>query len=339
MLAGISHTDEMQRWVFPQVARVVAAVILPAMRKKTGIKLVTAGANFGEVVTEVDVSASHALLYGGIPGVEGLAGRYPGSFTEEQDSPDRRMATEIYMVDPLDGSGDLAKSVRTDQVISPTVLITKLCRESPNEPFLPVAGMIYHVLGQFALISEGRQVCFATEEEGSVRIMGVRPIRDRQKGQIRYNRRIYYPQSLFDERFTELLYELGIDAVQVPTGGAGLQALQVFRSLVEPVGKLEAFTALEPMNISFNCQPDWKVWDTAPTQAIARALDQTGGNVRLEVDIFGEQLTANAAAVSPKEMWHRAGTVFTASREIESKLVGAALRFRAEIGDLLSISY
>ena len=161
----VSDLDEMIH-MFENVARVNLAVISPQFAKKTGIQIVSEGANLGEVVTELDVKSSKFLLDGGLDGVEGIRASYPGSFSEEDDSPERQNALTIYQIDPMDGSGDFKKSHGTDEVIGPTILVSKLSRSDMHHPFEVQSGMIFDAREQYALISDGQRVIMLRYNDG-----------------------------------------------------------------------------------------------------------------------------------------------------------------------------
>ena len=81
--------------VLERVAQVNRAVTLPFIQKKTGLQVVSQGADHGMIVTEADLNVSKSLL-------APLRDDYPGSFSEEDDSPQRLKSTELYQVDPID---------------------------------------------------------------------------------------------------------------------------------------------------------------------------------------------------------------------------------------------
>ena len=84
------------------------------------------------IVTEADKKVSQYLLDGGIQGIAGVRKQYPGSFSEEDDSPERLQVAEIYQIDPIDGTGDMVDTYKSSNVKGPTTLVSKLIRESPN---------------------------------------------------------------------------------------------------------------------------------------------------------------------------------------------------------------
>jgi hypothetical protein len=356
--------------VLGSVARVNRAVTRPFIEKKTGLKIVSEGKNFGEIVTVADVGISEALLDGSPKlGVSGLRSRYPGSFSEEQDSPERTTSLAIYEVDPLDGTGDFKKTYGSRNVIPPTTLVTKLERKNVNDPFVPVAGLIFEIVHEYVLVSDGEEVgFFAMTEDGNVERI---PFNfafgeawwtgDSETGAmpVRLNRRESYFQYNFDLAFARFLPYDGSRVTQVRVGGAGMQALHVFRNYVVPVkpvlgqpawSAVTAFLNLNPIDISFNCQPDWKTWDTDPAIPIATAIAKEhrraehGSDFCKEPffagDIYGNPLTANAAAPTTKDMWHRTGTVLTTSDQLSWALCSQAKRFERETKRrLLDIDY
>jgi hypothetical protein len=296
----------MVNWVLPQVIAVNRAVTRPVIEKKTGLKVVSSGEDFGQIVTNVDIGVSNALLNGGIQGVEGLRSRYPGSFSEEQDSPVRRSSLEIYEVDPIDGTGDFQKTYNTPSVMSPTTLVTKLIRESVDDPFRPVAGMIFEIVNQYAIIGDGTSTgLFVAGKDGVVQIPIQKIPPSDVKVPLRINRRFSYPQDVYDNEFPKFLESYLYNVQQVAVGGAGMQALQFFRSIFEPADSgAEAFSALKKIDVIFNCQPDWKTWDTDPAMVIARAWDCVLLD-NIENNYFVSP--PNAAAEKMTDMWHRHG--------------------------------
>ena len=75
--------------IVERLVRVNRAVTRPFIQKKTGLEVVAEGQNFGEIVTNADIGISNALLNGGVPGVPGFRSTHPGSFSEEDDTPER----------------------------------------------------------------------------------------------------------------------------------------------------------------------------------------------------------------------------------------------------------
>ena len=70
--------------------------------------------------------------------------------TDEKRAEARANAKTIWMLDPLDGTGDLKKNN-----ISPTVLLTLLHRDELNRLFNAVATIIIDPIGRIAVISDG----------------------------------------------------------------------------------------------------------------------------------------------------------------------------------------
>lgn len=365
----MDNYGEMVNVVLPWVAKVNRAITWPVLQKKTGMDVVSAGKNFGEIQTNLDVGISKALLDGAPKlGISGLCAMYPGSFSEEQDSLERMKSLVIYEVDPLDGTGDLKKTYQTNNVMSPTTLITKLERKSVADPFAPVAGMIFEVLNEYALVSDGHRLGLykiaangATERtpfdfwwSGDERTGHFKT----ERSVVHLNRRYSYPQNNYDIEFKKFCDEIRLPIIQVPVGGAGMQALQFFRQYINPPeGKLIAFEKLEGIDMIFNCQPDWKTWDTDPANIIAEAIanrDQVCMELRgfkndknklfgwpkLDKDILGKPLTANAAAPDLKGMWHCSGCIMAVSYLLERRMLNVAGEFMGATGkNLLEINY
>ena len=359
------HYDEMVNVVLPWVTRVNRMITWPVIRKKMGIEIVSKGRNFGEIQTDLDIGISQVLLDGAPKlDIAGLRSMYPGSFSEEQDSLERTTALTIYEVDPLDGTGDFKKTHQTTNVIPPTTLVAKLERGSVNDLFVPVAGMIFEILNEYALVGDESKIgLYKIMPDGSIKNIPFEFEWHEEKltghhlagnSVVRLNRRHAYPQYNFDVAFKEFCDKSRWGVIQIPTGGAGLQALQFFRQYIHPTkGTLTAFEKLEELDVVFNCQPDWKTWDTDPSQVIARAIakqnyEQCKSRVytedyrrpRLETNIFSHPLAANATAVSLKDMWHRSGCIMTGDRTLEDCMLQAADEFMKITGkNLLEINY
>lgn len=356
----MEQVQRMVEEVFPLVVH-AARTALRAKLQSKGITVVSQGRDLGEIVTDMDLDASRLLLEGDGLRFPGLRSTHPGSFSEEQDSPMRREARTLYEVDPCDGTGDAVKTkdAEPDKVMSPTVLVTFLARNWAYEPFRPVAGMIYHVLGEFAVIGGEGQVFvgYAHEDRTFMEVphrvnMGtawhdLRPLR--------IGRRAAYPQKVAHESFLPFLCEwyeerrMGpspwpwVEVVEVPVGGAGLQALQLLRSVItlDDRGAIPAWHNLEPIDIIWNTQPDWKTWDTDPIEAIAEAL-----GFPLRPTDVGGQLTwnTNASAALLSDMHHRNGWVLAANPIVQQGVLITAAEWGSGgrghlLGDLLKKDY
>ena len=339
---------EMVEWTLPQVVRINRAITKPVIKKRTGLKIVSEGESFGAIVTNVDIGASQALLEGNIPGVAGLRSLYPGSFSEEQDSPERITACNIYEVDPLDGTGDFKKTYDASVIMPPTTLVTKLKRKDSGEPYTPVVSLIFETVHEYGLVSDGTRIGFFTvTPEGEIYEVPCRLIKyDRPFDlslPIFINRRPAYPQQCFDTKFVPYLREhFRLDIRQVSVGGAGMQALHLFRNYIEPSQQdCPAFHKLKPLTISFNAQPDWKTWDTDPADVIAKAI-----GLPERTTIFGEKISdhaskkkENAAATNLKDMWHPKGCVLSTDGYLQ-QLICQIAKIVPNFGDnLLTIDY
>lgn len=345
--------------VFPQVVRAARTAVRAKLLAK-GVTVVNQGSDLGEIVTDMDLDASRLLLEGDGRRFPGLRAAHPGSFSEEQDSPMRLEALALYEVDPCDGTGDAVKTKDAEpgKMMSPTVLVTFLVRNWAYEPFRPVAGLIYHVLGEFAVIGGEGQVLvgYADGDRNFVEVphrvnMGtswhdLRPLR--------IGRRTAYPQKVAHESFLPFLYEwyegkMGpspwpwVEVVEVPVGGAGFQALQLLRSVItiDDRGAVPAWDNLEPIDIIWNTQPDWKTWDTDPIQSIADAL-----GFSLRPTNVGGQLTlnTNASAALLSDMHHRSGWVLAANPVVQQGVLITAAEWGSGgsghlLGDLLKKDY
>ncbi len=307
-----------------RVAKVNRAVTLPYIQKKTRLRVVSQGKDHGMIVTEADLNVSSSLL-------QPLRQDYPGSFSEENDSPERLNSLTLYQVDPIDGTGDFVDTYQSPRITGPTTLASKLTRPSIGSFFMPVAGMIFDIAHEIALISDGAKIgLYKVREDRSVREIEYERLNPNPpvSGKIRINRRVSYPQLTFDGPFIDYLRKQGMDIERVNVGGAGIFALQVFRNFIEPKENLPGFSDLEKLTIGFNCQPDWKTWDTDPTEVIASVL-----NLPPRTDIYGYALTANASAGTLSDMHHKTGYVLSTDLDLRVVMTQNANSFRARNPD------
>ena len=190
--------------VLNNVFEVNRAVTRPFIEKKTGLQVVSEGEDLGSIVTEADKNVSLYLLDGGIKGIQGMRSKYSGSFSEEDDSPDRTSSKIIYQVDPIDGTGDFKLTYTSNKVIGPTTLVSKLVRKDIKEDFNPIGGIIFDTINQIALVSDGNQIgLYKVVENGEVQEV---PIERREFNpsfgdKLNINRRVCYPQLTFDGAF------------------------------------------------------------------------------------------------------------------------------------------
>lgn len=352
----MGRLDEMVEVVFPLVAY-AARTAVRAKLVSRGVEIVSAGRDLGEIVTDMDLDASRVLLDDGERRFRGLRSIYAGSFSEEQDSPMRREARALYEVDPCDGTGDAVatKDNDSDEVMSPTVLVTFLERGSVSSLFRPVVGLIYHVLGEFAVIGgEGRVLVGKADHDGRFvevahRVnMGItwhdfRPLRIGCR--TAYQQHVAHKSFLpFLEEQCESNYPLWpwCSVLVVPVGGAGLQALQLLRSVIslDDPDDIPAWTKLEQIDIIWNTQPDWKTWDTDPIEAIAAALGfplrPTSVDGRLVWD-------TNASNATLSDMHHKSGWVLAANPRVQQCVLITAADWgdggEHLLGDLLKKDY
>jgi len=291
------------------VAKVNQVVTLPYLEKKTGLQIIEKGQDHGMIVTEADRKVSQYLLEGGIENIPGIRTQYPGSFSEEDDTPERLQSTEIYQIDPLDGTGDMVDTYQGSRVVCPTTLVSKLERTSTDQNFTPVSGLIFEVLNQFALVSDGDRIGLYQFQDGKVKEIDYELTEHPFKifsEPIKINRRPSYPQLTFDGPFIDYLKSQGLNIEQTNMGGAGTFALQFFRNYIQPKQEIKGFSELEPLTIGFNAQPDWKTWDTDATEVIANAL-----NLPQRTDIYGNDLTANASRDTLQQMHHTRGYILS----------------------------
>jgi hypothetical protein len=313
--------------VLERVAKVNKAVTIPYLEGKYKLKIVDKGADHGQIVTGADLSVSKALL----DGPEGLRAQFPGSFSEESDCKERLSALDIYQVDPLDGTGDMVDTYQTPKPVGPTTLVSRLQREAVDRQFSAVGGLIYDVLSGMALVSDTKTVLLFNAKDHLIEVPyeQTEPAWKGRDQVVRINRRISYPQLTFDGPFMEYLRKNGFKIEQVPIGGAGTAAMQLFRNYIQPrADSGKAFTDLKPIDILFNAQPDWKTWDTDGTEVIADALKLPVCATNIYgTDRLGDK-GANACYPTLEEMHHKRGYVRSISRELHVAFTQDAKEFQ-----------
>ncbi len=318
--------------VLEDVARVNRAVTRPFIENKTGLKVVDEGEDHGMIVTEADKKVSLYLLDGGIEGIQGLRESYPGSFSEEDDSSKRLKGKTIYQVDPLDGTGDFKDTYESNNIIGPTTLVSKLQRNSLESKFSPVSGMIFDTLNEIALISDGKDIgLYKVDKDGKIKDIkyDVKEFNPPLDDKLMVNRRVCYPQLTFDGPFMDFLSKNGLNIERTIVGGAGTLGLQLFRNYIEPKEFVKGFSDLESISVLFNAQPDWKTWDTNPTDVIANAL-----GLPKRTDIYGGKLTENAANKELQDMHHTKGYVLSPNKELHNYFTEAAKEFQERNPDV-----
>lgn len=309
--------------VFPVVVAAVRRIHQPAMRS-LGFRVVSQTGDFGTIVTSVDLRASDVIL-NGLPDekIVGLAAHLPGSFSEEADNPSARQnALDIWVVDPMDGSGDAKKLG-----ISPTVLVTRFERKTISWAFRPTSALIYDVVGDYAIMTDGREVCLGqADQSGEFRGVPLERRSDVLSDQIwRAPRRLSYPQKSAHTIFPAFFLagtKIGWEGIEA--GGAGLQSLQFIKRLVKLVSResCPAFDALWEIDLLANFQPDWKIWDTGPMRVFATAF-----GLPKPVDIYGAPLDQDVDAPSLAQMVHKRGCIFAMSEQQLEKVTGVVHDF------------
>lgn len=316
--------ERLQQEVFPLVAATARLIHRPAFKK--GLTVVAHGDQLDNIVTDLDLSASDALL-NGIPelGLTGLATLLPGSFSEEHDDPRRRDALEIWQIDPMDGSGD-AKVIG----MSPTVLVTLLKRKFTSAWFQPVGALVYDVFGDYALVSDGYAVRLGVSGprgEWQSIYLDFTSSNWQVGNVIRLPHRIAYLQRNAHEAFPNFLRGKGYCLEQVLTGGAGYQTLQLMRSLVTPRHPIDcpAFYGIPSVHAIPNFQPDWKTWDVDPLMVLARAV------ARL-VSIWERMEPPNASYARDLKhgVVYTGGCMVAVTNELQKILMESAVEFGLE---------
>ncbi len=311
------------------VAKVNIAATLPYLEKKTGLTILDKGQDHGMIVTEADKNVSKYLLDGGIQGIPGIREKYPGSFSEEDDSSNRSNSLIIFQIDPIDGTGDMTDTYKSSKVISPSTLVSKLERKSTSEKFTPVSGLIFDVLNGFGLISDGKNIGLYKIEDDKIKEIEYERTEHPWKDEdtIKINRRVCYPQLTFDGPFMDYIKSRGLNVERnverVNVGGAGTFALQFFRNYIQPKRFVKGFSDLEIVTLMFNAQPDWKTWDTDPSEIIANNL-----TLPIRTDIYGAFLKANASAEKLSGMHHTKGYVLSPDNNLRIELTTLAEEFQ-----------
>lgn len=292
-----------------KVAIVNQAVTLPMLKQKTGMDVVSHGQDLGEIVTVADLKISQYLLNGGLEGVIGARQDFPGSFSEEDDTALRLGSTEIWQIDPMDGTGDTKATYQTDNVIGPTTLVSFLARDDTSRIFTPKCGMIFDIISGIAIISDGKEIQMSVVQGKKIKDVQfeIKDFNFQIDAGLRINKRETYPQENFDQHFIDELRSKGIKVEQIPVGGAGTIAMQFFRNYIEVTSdNAVAWNKLKDISLIFNAQPDHKTWDFRPTQMIAQALNLPEGT-----DIYGKNLMQNENAPELKDMHYTTGYVVT----------------------------
>jgi hypothetical protein len=179
----------------------------------------------------------------------------------------------------------MVDSYKGKKITGPTTLISKLGRNGLHDYFSPKAGLIFDIVHEIGLISDGVNVgLYKINVEGKVEDVKYELTRPTWKygDKVRINRRISYPQLTYDGAFMDYLRSNKIDVEIVPVGGAGIFAMQVFRNYIQPTSDNgKDFADLEKIDIGFNAQPDWKTWDTNPTDVLRMHLKCQKGRTYL----------------------------------------------------------
>jgi len=218
---------------------------------------------------------------------------FPGSYSEEEDprnaqgQPQRCQHDTLWVVDPVDGSGDRRAFDGQDRPAARGYsILAALVERGKTAAGLcarPAYGEIWHFLPR-----EIRR--FEVTGETLTRVPFTPPVRPAvERGVVRIGFRPAYPQTNFPQ---ELLHaasqHLGhgrrYEAVEV--GGAG----DAFSQLIE--GKLDLVVSGK--------KTDWKVWDTAP---FALALRTLGGRL---TDYHDSDLTRGPHDL---DQWHTGGVI------------------------------
>lgn len=181
--------------------------------------IVTNGENLADILTKADLKSQGMILDGSDEdGFAGLRQDLPYSVSEE-DTDEKRgearaNAKTIWMLDPLDGTGDLKK-----KNIAPTVLLTLLHREELNRLFNAVGTIIIDPIGRIAIISDGEYVKgFDYSGNGDAQDMELEWIFGKQIMGMHYPERTTYPQHNFQEFKLWLQNEKNIPLKNIPIG-------------------------------------------------------------------------------------------------------------------------
>ncbi len=312
--------------LIPNVVRVNREVTLPILAKKTGLRVISNADDETMVATDVDIGITSALLEG-LPGMEGLSTLYPGSFSEELDSPMRGSSKIVAELDPCDGTGDLKRTALSKNIIPSTLLLALLKRHAIGYAFDVVGGIIYNEVHEYGIASDGQETVLFSGKDGKVKEIPFEitspPVWGLCDEPLILTRRVNYPQLVYDGPFIKYLKKCGVNVKIINTGGAGMFALHLFRNFINPTGPgVEEFEKLPKISASFNCMPTWKTWDTDAAQIIGKAL-----GLPQMTDLFGRKLTANACNEKLDDMWHTQGTLMARDSHLQQTLIGVASSF------------
>ncbi len=312
-----------------KLALVNHEITRPILQAKTGMDIVSKGEDLSQIVTVVDQRVSKYLLDSGLQEFKfkGVRNTYPGSFSEEDDSKARLNALKLWQIDPMDGTGDAKATYKTDHLIGPTTLVSLLERESIDEPFSTIGGIIFDIVSGTAIISDGKEIIlYKFDEDNNLKEISYnRTQPDLNPNILRINKRITYPQYHFDEFCSLWLPEQDTQVVRVCVGGAGTLAMQFLRQYIEPTSDNGAFfKGLKPINIVANYQPDHKTWDLRPLEVMLKALDAPP-----IVDGFGSPLNQNEASPTLEDMYLTQGYVCAPSVELRNLITNQAKAFQA----------
>lgn len=241
-------------------------------------KEVSGSGDTGTVVLQSDLANSEYLL--------GVARKeYPGSFSEEDDPrfngglPSRLMHSNLWMVDPVDGTGDRKYGKPgTASGDGYSILSTFLARDSAE---IGIAvrpahnSAIVHAEGETSLVQLDSLLAHSL----------MRIIHPRRDGAVRVNVRPAYPKTHMPPDFWEYVEKFsGITFKEAEAGGAGDSLSRLL------LGNLDVVIARVG---------DWKAWDTGPFDKAIRSL---GGRM---TDGRGEKLRGYREV----DLWHRQGVI------------------------------
>lgn len=332
---GANNMQEL-RELLPVIWACSNVVLGPILNKKMGMTVVDAGADFWEIQTKQDLQLSELLI-------NSVCKRYPGSFSEEKDSPLRTGEKEIYQIDPMDGTWDVKHTLGLygndiSKLTPSTILISKLMRDNTEEDFKPKASIIFEMINNFAFISDWEETeiyKFSKEGEPTKVEFEKKSYIWTPDQWIDINRRSAYLQENYDHFIWQLSEKLWFDVRPKHVWWAWTFPLQLLANYIRTEEFIPWFSNLEPISIWFNAQPDWKTWDTDPSVPLLNTFW-----FNEFTDIKGKPLTQNASQKNLKsDLVHTSWVVMSDNKELAKMLTDQVIKFEERCGSILEKNY
>lgn len=207
-----------------------------------------------EAVTEADLEASRKLL-------EFMRRDFPGSYSEEEISPERWKHNLVWQVDPVDGTDEFCRGNERGFAITAALLEGN----SPNA-YRPVAGIIH--------LPALDRTWYGTEAGDLHYLLGEQECRlpDLDRTTLRAYVRASDPNDTVLDAYKKLAQKLSLDLEIVEGGGAGSAI----------AGLLDGSINLVVLNYNYS-----KEWDLSTAEVLVR---NRGGFV---CDLAGNEFTYN----------------------------------------------